>query len=87
MITKEQATEQFAQGFYRYTFFHHVFLKMADGQTPIKARRKGGTKTWKRDAKRFRIAAKIGLNKWIHITEKNADEWCVTAYEHKQSKT
>ena len=80
MITKEQATEQFAQGYYRYTFFHHSFLKMADGKTPIRARRNGKTKTWKRDDKKFRIPAKIGLYKWIHITEDNAHEWSVTAY-------
>ncbi len=77
MITIEQATEKSGE-FYRHRVFYHTFLKMADGKTPLKCKRNGFTKTWKRDKKRFKIPVKIGLKSYFYITQDNVHEWSVT---------
>ena len=46
--------------------FEHVSAKNADG-TPVRARRNGQTKTWKRDPARFRIPVKHGLKNCFYI--------------------
>jgi hypothetical protein len=81
MITIEQATARFSKPeykLYEYNHFYHTFLKMADEKSPIKSRRSGKTKTYKRDGNKFTIPVKIGLRGFLHITEENAHEWSVT---------
>jgi hypothetical protein len=81
MITIEQATERFSKPEYKlymYNHFYHTFLKMADGKSPVRCRRNGKTKTYKRDSNKFTIPVKIGLREFLHITEENAHEWSVT---------
>lgn len=80
MITIEQATEKFGEH-YRHRMFHHTFLKMADKKTPVRCRRNGTTKTWKRDKNRFEIPVKIGLKGFSYITNENAHEWRITPNE------
>lgn len=78
MITFEQATEK-SGDFYRHRMFYHSFLKMADGKSPVRCRRNGMTKTWKRNKKRFQIPVKAGLKDCFYITEENAHEWNITS--------
>lgn len=54
--------------------FTHVSKKNADG-TPVRARRNGSTKTWKRDLTKFRIPVKYGLKYCFYIDNDNAHEW------------
>jgi hypothetical protein len=77
MITIEQATEKSGE-FYRHRIFYHTYLKTADGVSPVRCRRNGVTKTWKRDKKRFEIPVKAGLKSFFYITQDNAQEWSVT---------
>lgn len=77
MITYEQALTA--------SRFEHRTQKGADGQ-PVRARRNGQTKTWKREPGRFRIPVKYGLKQCFYIEwnpriaseldgEGNANEW------------
>lgn len=66
MITYEQAMA--AQN------FEHATLKNSDG-SPVRARRNGATKTWKREPGRFRIPVKHGLKYCFYIELHNAAEW------------
>lgn len=77
MITIEQATEMSGE-FYRHRVFYHAYLKMADKKSPVRCRRNGATKTWKRDKKRFEIPVKAGLKSYFYITQDNAQEWGIT---------
>jgi hypothetical protein len=56
--------------------FEHVSAKNVDG-TPVRAKRNGKTKTWKRRPDLFRIPVKHGLFKYFYIDNSNADEWNV----------
>lgn len=76
MITKEQALEKIGM-FYKNRNFIHTSLKNKD-QTPLRSRRNGETKTWKKNPERFRIPIKIGLNGYSEITNENAQEWDIT---------
>jgi len=80
MITYEQAMTA--------NHFEHVTLKNADG-TPVRARRNGRTKTWKRSPFEFRIPVKYGLKQCFYIKWNpriaselppvgNANEWNVS---------
>mgnify|MGYP001400411698 CR=1 FL=1 len=68
MITKEQALIA--------NRFEHVTKKNADG-TPVRARRNGKTKTWKKDPEDFNIPVKYGLKVYFNINPGNASEWNV----------
>lgn len=54
--------------------FEHVSLKNADG-TPLRCRRSGKTKTWKRQPGAFRIPVKYGLKQSFYI------EWAPTGFD------
>lgn len=58
------------------TRFEHVTLKNADG-TPLRVRRTGKTKQWKREPERFEFPVKHGLYQSAYITNANAHEWNV----------
>lgn len=64
MITKESTARHFI----------HNTVKNKDG-TPLRARRNGVTKTWKRMPQRFCIPIKHGLYDYGYITNDNAHEW------------
>ena len=76
MITYEQALTA--------REFWHMTVTNADG-TPLRCRRNGVTKTWKREPGKFRIPVKIGLKKCGYIDNfdgdlisiKNDHLWCV----------
>lgn len=68
MITYEQAQTA--------TLFEHIEAKNADG-TPLRVRRSGKTKTWKREPGRFEFPVKYGLYSSTYITNANAHEWSV----------
>lgn len=69
MLTKEQI--QSARGFERVT------LKNKD-KSPLRCRRNGATKYWKRNPERFRIPVKYGLYTCFYITELNVNDWVAT---------
>lgn len=64
--------------------FWHMTAKNADG-TPVRCRRNGATKTWKREPGKFRIPVKQGLKSCFYIdnfdgdlaNSKNHHLWCV----------
>lgn len=56
--------------------FTHVSMKNKDN-TPLRVRRSGKTKTWKRNQEAFSIPVKYGLYYSTYITEKNASDWDV----------
>jgi hypothetical protein len=68
MVTREQAME--AQR------FEHARIKNADG-TPLRARRNGSTRLWKRSPLRFEVPVKIGLYGYDYVTDGNARDWNV----------
>lgn len=58
--------------------FYHKQAVYADGVTPLRARRNGGTKTWKTRPGLFSVPIKIGMYEYGHIdnfSKRNADEW------------
>ncbi len=62
--------------------FWHMFATNADG-TPVRCRRNGATKTWKREPGKFRIPVKYGLKNCFYVNfesslahGKNNHEWC-----------
>lgn len=66
--------------------FHHVTLKNTDG-SPLRARRTGQNKLWKRSPDRFQIPAKHGLYDPLYISERNMHEWIpvIKNSEHENS--
>lgn len=54
--------------------FEHINAKNAD-KTPLRARRNGKNKTWKKKPDYFEIPVKYGLKTYFKITPKNAIEW------------
>lgn len=68
MITKEQALT--------VDRFTHSTLKNAD-KSPLRVKRNGKTKTWKRKPDDFSIPVKYGLYGYSYITQDNAEEWNV----------
>ena len=57
--------------------FEHVGTKNADG-TPMRCRRNGKTKTWKRNPERFRIPVKYGLYGYFYLDS----EYMATGHLH-----
>lgn len=63
--------------------FWHMTKTNADG-TPLRCRRNGATKTWKREPGKFLIPVKHGLKYYFYIDNfdgdlayaNNAHEWC-----------
>jgi len=68
MISKSQAMT--------VNHFEMVNHKNADG-TPVRWRRNGKTKTWKRKPEAFQIPVKHGLYDYGYITQDNANEFTV----------
>lgn len=68
MITIEQSKTA--------THFHHVSLKNKDG-SPLRARRNGKTKTWKKLPNEFKIPIKIGMYEYGYIDKANFMDWNV----------
>jgi len=56
--------------------FEHKALKNND-QTPLRARRNGKTKLWKRKPENFSIPAKYGMYEYFYINQSNCDDWVV----------
>jgi len=54
--------------------FEHVAMKNKDG-SPLRVRRNGKTKTWKRKPNEFSIPIKYGLYEYSYITHDNCHEW------------
>jgi len=54
--------------------FEHAYLKNKDG-SPLRARRNGKTKYWKRMPLEFRIPIKIGLYEYTYIDKANLNDW------------
>ena len=69
MLTKEQAISA-DHG----ATFHHKWEKNSDG-TPVRCRKNGQCKTWKREPEKFRLPVKYGLRDCFYISERNAEEW------------
>lgn len=60
--------------------FEHVTMKNKDkAQTPLRVRRNGKTKTWKRKPEEFSIPIKYGLYEYSYITHLNCNEWTVVS--------
>jgi hypothetical protein len=55
-------------------FFHRT-ATTKNGKAPLRCRRNGRTKTWKRQPGVFRIPVKYGLYDYFYIDNNNADEW------------
>jgi hypothetical protein len=70
MITKDQAMTE--------SVFQSVIFKNADG-SPLRARRKGRTQTWKTRPAEFRLPVKTGLYLYHQITHQNAADWEVAS--------
>lgn len=66
MVTKESALTA--------NNFTHVSMKNRD-ETPLRVRRNGKTKTWKRRPNDFSVPVKYGLYGYGYITQDNAHEW------------
>lgn len=54
--------------------FESTTMYNAD-KTPVRVRRNGKTKTWKRSPEKFRIPVKHGLRTCFYITEQNSNNW------------
>jgi hypothetical protein len=54
--------------------FEHRILKNRDG-SPVRARRNGKNKEWKREPDRFQIPVKYGLRDYFTINKQNMNDW------------
>jgi hypothetical protein len=60
----------------RLNHFEHARLTNRDREkSPLRARRNGKTKVWKRRPDEFSIPAKYGLYDFFYITHNNMHEW------------
>lgn len=55
--------------------FFHKTLTYTDNKTPIRVRRNGKTKLWKKQPERFSIPVKYGLKDCFRIDNTNCEEW------------
>lgn len=74
-LSKEQAVD-LPHG----TIFYHKVHRNADG-TPVRCRKNGRCKTWKRDPGRWILPVKYGLRDCFYITPTNAMEWTTDEQE------
>lgn len=56
--------------------FEHCTLKNRDG-SPVRARRNGKNREWKRTPDRFEIPVKYGLRQCFKISNNNMNDWRV----------
>ena len=59
-----------------YSVFWHRFLRNADG-SPVRCRKTGQMKTWKRDPFAFRMPVKYGLKESFYLDPNTIGEWCL----------
>lgn len=59
-----------------YHKFWHRFLRNTDG-SPIRCRKIGEIKTWKRDPASFRLPVKYGLKTCFYLDPNTMHEWCL----------
>jgi hypothetical protein len=57
--------------------FESTTLKNKD-KSPLRVRRNGSTKRWKRTIDKFVIPVKYGLYEYYNITNDNCHEWTVS---------
>lgn len=59
-----------------YSEFWHRYLRNADG-SPVRCRKNGQMKTWKRDPAAFRQPVKYGLKQCFYLDPNTVNEWCL----------
>jgi hypothetical protein len=57
------------------TAFYHRAITYKDGKTPVRVRKNGSVKLWKREPNKFRVPVKYGLRDYFYIDNHNAHEW------------